>query len=224
MSDISIAKLIQGYKKFYRKYTGQEYSDYRKAAALGQEPKIMVIACSDSRVNPSKIMQSNLGEVFQVRNVANMVPPYRPDKGHHHSTSSALEFAVGTLNVEHIIVMGHSGCGGIKSLIDGAPVALDGEYSFISQWVNIIAQAKKKVSALPRQEQYHACELEALKISLKNLLSFPWIAERVKQGSLSIHAWHFDIASGMMMAYDEASDSFSPVIEDNGAASARRNS
>src|SRR5690349_16674957 len=117
MTDDSITSLIKGYKNFYRKYNSEKYHDYRQQAVLGQAPKVMVIACSDSRVHPSIVMQSGLGEVFQVCNVANLVPPYRPDKGTHHSTSAALEFAVGTLGVEHIVVMGHSGCGGIKSLI-----------------------------------------------------------------------------------------------------------
>jgi len=214
MTDNSIADLINGYKRFYRKYNNEKYNEYREQAAHGQAPKAMVIACSDSRVHPSIVMQSGLGEVFQVCNVANIVPPYRPDKGTHHSTSSALEFAVGTLGVEHIVIMGHSGCGGIQSLIDGAPVALDGEYSFIKQWVEIIAQAKKKVANIPdKKERYHACELEGLKISLKNLASFPWIAERVGQGKLALHAWHFDIASGVILAYDEKTNTFSPLME-----------
>lgn len=214
MSD-SITDLINGYKRFYRKYNNEKYNEYREQASLGQEPKVMVIACSDSRVQPSIVMQSGLGEVFQVCNVANIVPPYRPDKGNHHSTSSALEFAVGTLNVEHIVVMGHSGCGGIRSLMEGAPVALDGEYSFIKQWVEILAQAKKKVVAgvADKKERLHACELEGVKISLKNLMSFPWIAERVEQGRLKLHGWHFDIPSGIIVAYDDKSEQFTPLTE-----------
>lgn len=207
----SLSDLVKGYKNFYRKYNSKKFFDYRRQAAFGQRPKVMVIACSDSRVHPSIIMQSGLGEVFQVCNVANLVPPYCHDKTTHHGTSAALEFAVGTLQVEDIVIMGHSGCGGIRSLIDGAPVALDGEYSFIKPWVDIMRNAKRKVSKLPKTRQYHACELEALKTSLKNLVSFPWIASRVKTGKLSLHAWHFDIATGTMLAYDKDSDTFSPL-------------
>lgn len=213
MTDNSIADIIKGYKNFYRKYNSEKYHNYREQAAISQAPKVMVIACSDSRVHPSIVMQSGLGEIFQVCNVANLVPPYRPDKGTHHSTSAALEFAVGTLGVENIVVMGHSGCGGIKSLIDGAPVALDGEYSFIGPWVDIMTKAKNKVRKLPKEERYHNCELEALKISLANLNTFPWISERIKSGKLSIHAWHFDIATGVIIAYDEKTDSFSPLTK-----------
>ncbi|HEU5048076.1 MAG TPA: carbonic anhydrase [Rickettsiales bacterium] len=214
MTDSPILGLIQGYKNFYRKYTSERFEEYRQQAAKGQSPKVMVIACSDSRVHPSIVMRSGLGEVFQVCNVANLVPPYRPDKGTHHSTSAALEFAVGTLNVEHVVIMGHSGCGGIRSLLDGAPVALDGEYSFIAQWVDIASQAKSKVKDLPPEERYHCCELEALKTSLSNLMGFPWVAERVVQGTLTVHAWHFDIETGVIIAYDAKTDTFSPLAEE----------
>ena len=212
MIDNSLQEITKGYKTFYRKYSSARYKDYRKNAALQQSPKVMFITCSDSRVNPAILMQTGMGEIFLVSNVANIVPPYRPDKGNHHSTSSALEFAVGTLGVEHIVVMGHSGCGGIQGLIDGAPVALDGEYSFITQWVEILVKAKRKVAKLPKEEQYHACELEGLKISLNNLQTFPWILQRMEAGTLKIHAWHFDIGTGIIKAYNDENDHFLPLL------------
>ncbi|MEI7669301.1 MAG: carbonic anhydrase [Pseudomonadota bacterium] len=211
MIDDSLLSLINGYKSFYQNYKGEEYQKYREEAAIKQNPRVMVISCSDSRVSPYIVTNSPLGEIFKVCNVANIVPPYRPD-GTHHSTSSALEFAVGSLAVEHIIVMGHSGCGGIRSLLDGVPVTLDGECSFIASWIEIIAEAKEKVVHLPKNEKYLACELEALKISLGNLLTFPWIAERIKNGKLSINAWHFDIASGVIISYDKEKDEFLPIV------------
>jgi carbonic anhydrase len=208
MEKKALHRLIQGYTDFHRDYSGPEYDDYREQAARGQSPKVMIISCSDSRVNPSIVMRAELGDIFLVCNVANIVPPYRPGKGTHHSTSSALEFAVGTLGVEDIIVMGHSGCGGIRALLDGAPVALDGDYSFIRQWVEIIKDAGKKTAHLPDAERYTACEQEALKISLANLASFPWVAEKIASGALSTHAWHFDIATGAIHEYEAKRDKF----------------
>lgn len=204
----TLSRLIKGYREFHAEYSSPEYDRYRREASRGQSPKVMVISCSDSRVSPSIVMRAELGDIFLVSNVANIVPPYRPGKGTHHSTSSALEFAVGTLGVEDIVVMGHSGCGGIRALLDGAPVALDGEYSFIRQWVEIIKDAGKKVSHLDEAERYEACEQEALKISLKNLSSFPWVAEKMEAGELNTHAWHFDIPTGAIHEYDHESDSF----------------
>lgn len=205
--------LVGGYKEFYRRYSSRRYEAYRQEATLGQSPKIMVVSCSDARVNPSIVTHARLGEVFIVCNVANIVPPYVPAKGTHHSTSSALEFAIGTLGVEHVVVMGHSGCGGIQSLLDGPPKTAHDEYSFIGPWVSIIANAKERVKHLPKEKRYHACECEGVKISLANLMTFPWIDERVRKGELRIHGWHFDIASGMMTAYDEESNSFKLLTE-----------
>lgn len=208
MEKKTLNRLIEGYKEFHRDYSGKEYDAYRRQASRGQAPKVMVISCSDSRVSPSIVMRADLGDIFLVCNVANIVPPYRPGKGTHHSTSSALEFAVGTLGVEDIVVMGHSGCGGVQALLDGAPVALDGEYSFIRQWVEIIKDAGKKVAHLSEKERYTACEREALKISLTNLATFPWVADKLKSGALAIHAWHFDIPTGAIHEYDAQQDEF----------------
>lgn len=218
MNNKTLGRLIQGYKNFHHDYSGPEYDAYRSDAVQGQAPKVMVISCSDSRVSPAIVMRAELGDIFLVCNVANIVPPYKPGKGTHHSTSSALEFGVGTLGIEDIVVMGHSGCGGIRALLDGAPVALDGEYSFISQWVEIIRDAGKKVADLQEEQRYTACEQEALKISLRNLSSFPWIAEKMAAGALNIHAWHFDISTGAIHAYDEKKDQFILLDSHNGKA------
>jgi carbonic anhydrase len=207
----AIERLTQGYLRFQQDYAGPDHARYREEATIGQTPEVIVISCSDARVNPALITGSKLGEIFSVSNVANIVPPYRPDKGTHHSTSAALEFGVGTLKVKHIVVMGHSGCGGVKALLDGAPLTLDGEYSFIKPWVAIIEEARERVKSLPPAARYEACEKEALKISLSNLRSFPWIAERLEQGSLSLHAWHFDIPTGAMTCYDAGKDAFLPL-------------
>lgn len=215
MTDASLQRLIAGYKNFYKEYLAQTYDAYREKASEGQTPRVMVIARSDSRVNPSIITHARLGDIFTVCNVANVIPPYRPEKGSHHSTSAALEFAVATLGVEHIVVLGHSGCGGIRALIDDPPQMHTGEYSFIMPWVEIIADARTKVAHLPGEERYHACEREALKISLANLVSFPWIADRVEAGSLRLHGWHFDIPTGVIVAYDPAQDAFQPLLDES---------
>jgi len=213
MKQDALFALIKGYSGFYHEYTSQKYDKYRKEAAVGQSPEIMVISCSDSRVNASILTEAPLGNIFEVCNVANIVPPYYPDST-YHSTSSALEFAVGTLAVKHIIILGHSGCGGVGALIDGTPLALDGECSFIAAWIEIIKAAKDKVAGLPKPFIYRQCELEALKISLGNLMTFPWIRERVKNNTLSVHAWHFDIGSGVIIGYDEEKEIFLPIKPD----------
>jgi carbonic anhydrase len=209
----ALNRLIAGYTQFYGEYAGEKFDGYRKWAAEGQAPRIMMIACSDARVNPSIVTRAKLGDIFVVCNVANVVPPYRPEKGSHHSTSAALEFAVSTLGVEHIVIMGHSGCGGIRALINDDPHLHTGEYSFIMPWVEIIADARTKVADFPEADRYHACEREALKISLANLQTFPWIADRCREGKLATHAWYFDIPSGVIVSYDPKKDDFIPLLE-----------
>jgi carbonic anhydrase len=134
--------------------------------------------------HPTIVTSARLGDIFTVCNVANIVPRFEPSWHTHHSTSAALEFAVNSLQIDHIVVMGHSGCGGIRALLGDAPIAHDASSSFIQPWVDIISDARVRVMHLPSDERQHACELEALKISLHNLRSFPWIEERIAKGLL----------------------------------------
>lgn len=210
-----IKRLLDGYGEFYRHYLDDNFAEYRNVAAQGQSPRSMIISCSDSRVSPSIITGAALGELFQVRNVANLVPPYQHGKHQHHSTSSALEFAVITLAVEHIIVLGHSGCGGIRALLGDAPLTEEAEYSFIMPWMEIVRPARNRVAHLPEEQKQRACEEEALKISLANLHGFPWIKSRLEKGLINLHAWHFDIASGVLSVYSESEDKFIPAIHGN---------
>jgi carbonic anhydrase len=207
-----IQRLIEGYREFFQEYFTGKNDTYKDLAERGQFPKALIIACSDSRADPSIITRAAPGEIFVVRNVANLIPPYQLDSK-YHGTSSALEFGVRNLSVEHIIVLGHSRCAGIGALLK----ADDGEDndSFIKPWVKIANKARKKVLSqggnLSPEEQAHLCEEEAIKISLQNLLTFPWIKEAVDNGKLKLHGWRFDVATGLLYAYEAEKDAFEQI-------------
>ncbi len=203
----SYERLIEGYKEFRGEYTGRQHDQYRQWAAKQQNPKILMIGCSDSRVNPAIVTHAGLGELFVVNNVANIVPPYKEGAGTHHSTSAAIEYAVKSLNIEHIIIMGHSGCGGVKALMTkDEKQGNDGPYSFLSHWIDIIEPAKEKVLKdfpdIDIDGQCHACEKEAILVSLNNLAGFPWVKEKILSGSLHIHGWHFTVSDASLQIYE----------------------
>ncbi len=206
MSDIS--KLFSGIARFQQLHYGEnpELADRLKS---GQRPNALLIGCSDSRVDPALLTDCAPGDLFMVRNVANLVPPYEQGLG-YHGVSSALEYAVCFLDVKHIIVMGHSGCGGIGGLMGATQGKELGE--FIGKWVNIAAPARDKVlkelAGKSLEEQTRACEKEAILVSLQNLLTFPWIEERVKEGELTLHGWYYNIASGQLKYYNALTDKF----------------
>lgn len=202
MSDIK--RFVAGFKRFRKSYFGQDQQLFGELKR-GQSPSTLIIACSDSRVDPAIIMDCEPGDLFVVRNVANLVPPYETGGG-LHGVSTALEFAVRTLKVQHIIVLGHRQCGGIHALINGA----SGE--FIPGWVNIAARAKERVlKDMPdanAHDQWCACEEEAILVSMENLLTFPWIKQRVEKNDLTLHGWYFNIETGELEAYDADSGRF----------------
>ncbi|MFO1112887.1 MAG: carbonic anhydrase [Rhodospirillales bacterium] len=204
-----LRKLAAGFVEFQRG-TFQAKRSFFEQLALMQRPKVMMVACSDSRVDPAILTNAEAGDLFMVRNVANLVPPCAPDTG-RHGTSAALEFAVVYLEVEHIIVLGHSGCGGIKALLTGDP-ALDREHTFIHNWMQITDEARRRTLLVARQQpmevQLRMLTQEAIKTSLANLLSFPWINERIEDGRLRIHGWRFDLDEGSMYAYVPERDCF----------------
>lgn len=206
---MSIENLVAGYKRFRSGYYEENRQRFNQLADLGQSPKVAIIACCDSRVDPSVITDSTPGDLFVVRNVANLVPPCE-GKGSWHGTSAALEFAVCDLQVEHIIVLGHARCGGIRSLIE-QPENKEGG-NFISSWMSIVDEARQQVLSNTElkniDEQAHACELGAIKVSLQNLLTFPWIKDRVEKNTLLLHGWYYDMVSGDIMQFDESSDSY----------------
>lgn len=207
-----LRKLFAGFLEF-QQHTFMPKRAMFQELALGQRPKVMIVACSDSRVDPAILTNSESGDVFMVRNVANLVPPCAHDDG-MHGTSAALEFAVISLEVEHVIVLGHSGCGGIRALMTADP-AIAQEHAFIHTWMKIADEARRRTllaaRQLPLAEQLRMLEQEAIKTSLANLLSFPWINERVETGRLRIHGWRFDLAEGNMYAYVPVSDRFEPL-------------
>ena len=188
-------RLLEGYRSFRQGYY-KEHKSELGALAEGQSPRVAIISCCDSRVDPGIVFNATPGELFVVRNVANLVPPYEL-QGQYHGTSAALEFAVRHLQVEHVVVLGHAHCGGIQLLLDSETDA--GDSNFLHNWVSI---AQPVLQNLPKKEDYqdpeqrqHDCEKAALKLSLKNLMTFPWIAERVEAGKLQLHGWYYDLAT-----------------------------
>lgn len=192
-------KLIAGYRRFRAEQWPERRAIFERLADRGQAPRTMVIACSDSRVDPTMIFGAEPGELFILRNVANLVPPYEPDSA-FHATSAALEFAVRVLEVDDVIVMGHAMCGGIKVLLEGAPHPAS---DFLVPWMRIAEPAKHRALAsatagsAPTDVQT-ACERETIKLSLEHLLTFPWIADRVAAGTLRLTGMSFDIRSGVL--------------------------
>jgi carbonic anhydrase len=187
-------QLIEGYRRFRDNQWPERRSTFEALARSGQSPPAMVIACSDSRIDPAMIFGTGPGELFTIRNVANLVPPYRPD-AEPHATSAALEFAVRTLEVPDVIVMGHAMCGGIHALLQGPS---DSAGDFVGPWMRIAEPARQKVLACEPADRQAACEREAIKVSLSNLLTFPWVAERVADGRLGLHGAMFDIRTGVL--------------------------
>jgi carbonic anhydrase len=208
-----IAKFIAGFERFQEKYFRDERSLFAQLHR-GQQPRVLVVACCDSRVDPAMITDADPGDLFVIRNVANLVPPYVHEV-EGPGIRAAIEFAVKNLRVEHIIVMGHSNCGGIQALMKGEGITQH-QYEFVGPWVSIATRAREQVLLELAQKapalQERACEQAAILISLENLLSFPWIREKVDNHRLTLHGWYFDIASGELLAYSAENAGFSPVI------------
>ncbi|MCH9770657.1 MAG: carbonic anhydrase [Gammaproteobacteria bacterium] len=198
----SFKEIIAGYSRFREKYTSGDASVMQDLADHGQQPKIMVVACADSRVDPALILQCDPGDLFVVRNVANIVPPYEADSN-HHGTSAALEYGICYLNVRHLVILGHSQCGGIDALLHPEQLGQD---DFISCWVSLVNEENKanNVDDLVKQALTH---------SHQNCLSFPWIKQRVEQNQLSIHRWFFDIKQGQVSVYSTQDDNYQELIK-----------
>ncbi|MDG0816552.1 carbonic anhydrase [Bdellovibrio svalbardensis] len=202
MSD-EVKKLVDGFHKFRTKYFVKDTELYEHLNTEGQSPKTLVVGCSDSRVDPALLMQAKPGDIFVIRNVANLVPPYEKGGG-FHGVSSAIEFAVNGLKVESIIVLGHEQCGGINAL-------LTGDYnnhsdSFISSWMKIAIEAKyevlREMPSAPLKDQLNSCAKKSVLISMENLMSFPFIQARMKDQTLKIYGWFFELDGGRMLEFD----------------------
>ena len=200
-----IKQLIEGNKEFRKKFFGPENTLFDELVAHGQKPKTMIIACSDSRVDPAMIFNCDPGELFVVRNIANLIPPCETNDT-YHGVSSALEFGVCILNVRQIIILGHTHCGGIKALLEMGSNLYENQHRFIAKWMEIALPAYKKTIAehaeASFQEKSIICERYALINSLHNVQTFPWIKKRVLSGAISLHVWYFDLASGGIHQYD----------------------
>ena len=188
--------LLEGYRRFRAKGWHEQSRVFEALAQNGQSPKALVVACVDSRVDPGMIFDAGPGELLTVRNVANLVPPYSLDRA-YQCTSAALEFGVRVLEVKNLIVLGHGLCGGVRALLEGAP---DQAHEFIPAWMALAQQARiRALESVPGEERQQYCEHEVVKISLENLMTFPWIAERVLSGKLVMHGAWFNIRTGILM-------------------------
>jgi len=226
----TLSKLFEGIKGFQHRFYGLSPDNMKNLVEHGQRPKVLLIACSDSRVDPALLTDAGPGDLFVLRNVANLVPPYRME-GKYDSARSAIEYAVRDLAVEHIVILGHAHCGGIHALLS----TLSGQKpqrDFIGDWVSIamdgccryvvdqLGGMQTDDGAVVREmdvenlrTHQHLVERAAIRGSLDNLHSYPWIRERLDAGSLSLHGWWFDLETGDLWATNEDNSAFLPVIE-----------
>jgi carbonic anhydrase len=186
--------LLDGYRRFRYEIWPEERARYERLAKHGQSPETLVVACCDSRVDPQTVFGAVPGELFVVRNIAGVVPPYQPD-GHYHGTSAALEFGVRVLKVKRVVVLGHAQCGGVAAMVDGVP---QNAQDFVAPWMGLLEPVRARIS---HEDEHHHDEFEkeVVKLSLENLRSFPWIVERVAAGELELAGFRFDIHTGVLM-------------------------
>jgi len=212
----NVPYLVDGYRRFMAERYPREADVYRSLADEGQAPKTMVIGCCDSRVDPAAIFSAGPGQLFVVRNVANLVPPYE-QHGDYHGTSAALEFAVTGLGVETILVMGHGRCGGVQAFLQGS-YEEPRPPGFIQSWMSLLKgaqhEAQRDVSAGAVTSMQQALEFASVRRSLDNLETFPFIRQSLAEGRLQLHGAYFDIADGHLLALDPADGRFRPVLQE----------
>jgi carbonic anhydrase len=204
-------RLVEGYRQFADGRLRREQDRYRELAEAGQSPEVMVIGCCDSRVSPEVIFDARPGELFVVRNVANIVPPYEPD-GHAHGVSAALEFGVVALRVKHIVVLGHARCGGVKAFAENAEPLSPGD--FIGNWMRLMAPAVEKAGprhGLSWPDYITRLEQANVANSLDNLMTFPGLRRSIETGQIAIHGAYFGVARGELSLRDEKTGEFVPV-------------
>lgn len=202
MRDVNI--FLKGFRRFRHHYFDRNPELFDRLFAEGQNPRALMVACCDSRCDPGVLTDSKPGELFVVRNVANLVPPYLQATT-YAGTTSAIAFAICNLGVAHVIVMGHTRCGGIRALMENKPPTCD-EEQLIAKWLEIAVDARlrvlKELPGKPQEIQARACEQASILKSLENLMSFPWVSRRVNAGTLALHGWYFDMENGALMQYD----------------------
>ncbi|HSA79542.1 MAG TPA: carbonic anhydrase [Geminicoccaceae bacterium] len=193
-------RLLEGYRRFRAEVWPAQRARYETLAQQGQRPETLVVACSDSRVDPETVFGAAPGELFVVRNVAGLIPPYHPDAA-YHGTSAGLEFAVRVLGVARIVVLGHTQCGGVRAMVEGAP---EEARDFVAPWMRI---AEPALQSLQRHgsgaDIFSHCEIAVVRLSLVNLRTFPWIDAAVAAGRLKLHGFRFDIHTGVLARLEE---------------------
>ncbi len=191
--------LLEGYRRFRAEIWPAERARYEALAHWGQSPETMVISCSDSRVDPQTVFGAVPGEMFVLRNIGGIVPPYQPDTAGYHGSSAVIEFGVRVLRVSRIVVLGHAQCGGIRAMVLGAPPQAR---DFVASWVEI---AKPAVSADGDEAtRLDKTEVAVVRLSLANLMTFPWVADAVREGRLALRGFRFDIHTGVLSLVDDA--------------------
>lgn len=213
----AINSLIEGYKAFRSGIYSQNIERYRKLGQVDQKPKALIIACCDSRADPAMIFSADPGELFVVRNVANLIPPYQPDE-HYHGTSAAIEFGIEGLDIKDVVVMGHARCGGINALYkSGEGLPPDGK--FVSGWMSlaqdVAKEVREKYAHLDSADLVRMMEMRAVVASLDQLRTFPFVREREADGRLRLHGWFYGIASGVLSIYDPETDRFNEVSDES---------
>lgn len=207
------AELLRGYQRFREHTYPRQRARFEETAVEGQRPKLMVIGCSDSRVDPAQIFDVDPGDIFVVRNVAALVPPFETTPG-HHGVSAAIEFAVQMLEVRQVVVMGHGRCGGCKaSLTQDFAGSAHGEGGFVANWINLLSEARETVAAkhgTTGRKAELAMEFAAVRQSLANLRTFPWVAEKEASGLIKLRGAHFSIQEGVLYSLDEDTGEFLP--------------
>src|SRR5947207_1128395 len=200
--------LLDGYRTFTTQRLPTEQNRYRDLSERGQSPEVMVIGCCDSRVSPEVIFDARPGELFVVRNVANLVPPYQPDSG-THGVSAALEYAVNVLQVKHIDVLGHAQCGGIRAFIDKIKPLSAGD--FIGKWMSMFIKPGEVVEQRDHETMHDftvRIEKAAIFRGLENLMTFPFVKERVRKGEMDLHGAYFGVAEGSLFVLDQQAKEF----------------
>ncbi len=207
------ADLLKGYQRFREHTYPRQRERFQETVAEGQRPKLLIIGCSDSRVDPAQIFDVDPGEIFVVRNVAALVPPFETTPG-YHGVSAAVEFAVQILEVRQVVVMGHGRCGGCKAaLTQDYALAAPGEGGFVANWINLLSEARGPVAqkhGTVGREAELAMEFAAVRQSLANLRTFPWVTDKEKSGALKLRGAHFSIQEGVLYSLDESTGEFLP--------------
>ncbi|CAB3654135.1 MULTISPECIES: carbonic anhydrase [Achromobacter] len=208
-----LERLVGGFQRFQQQYYEDAPMLYRNLRD-GQHPSTLLIGCCDSRVDPAMLLGCDPGDIFTVRNVANLVPPCSKDRG-LQGVLAAIQFAVEQLQVSRIIVLGHAQCGGIRALMERR-IRRDGETDYLGRWMDIAEPAREQVlRQMPdasKEERRRACEQASILISLRNLEDLPFVRRAVDAGSLSLHGWYFDLVAGALLAYSPRADTFLPIV------------